>query len=554
MNIKNINISKKITHLLFLIFFLIGIFTFKDYGISTDEEFQRSSGLYWLNYVLNFTPFSELASEVSIKFSQSKTFTVPDVEVYKYYGVIFDLPSALLETLFKINDPKDYFYLKHFLNFTLFFIAAILFYKLLFNRFSNQTVALTGTLFFVLSPRIYGSSFYNPKDMIFLSLLTMAFYFCFKLFDKMSYKNFLIFGLFCALGTSQRIWGIFLPLSFIGFYFLSILSKKEGLNYFSGIVFFCISFFLFLIVFWPYLWSNPVVNFAEAFRYFSHNFAVDIKMLFNGEYININFLPYSYIITWILITTPTLYIVLFLIGYFQIFKRFFLKFINIKNNQDYYDLWRSVNEKKDLFILFILTCILFYLIAFNASIFTGWRHLYFINIFIIYIASHAFYRINFILKSNFKKKILLLFTSFYLIFIGYKMFIYHPYQNIYFNTLFNKMTKSIHKKFEIDYWGLSGKKFLENVLLLEKDKEQIYVASASFISLERRKLLLDPKKRKKIKVVGQEYQKADYIYSNFTSEVDKKYNDKYKIPSNFKKINTFVLDNVVVYEVYKKNN
>jgi len=43
---------------------------------------------------------------------------------------------------------------------------------------------------------------------------------------------------------------------------------------------------------------------------------------------------------------------------------------------------------------------------------------------------------------------------------------------------------------------LSGKKFLENVLLLEKDKEQIYVASASFITLERSKLLLDEKERK----------------------------------------------------------
>ena len=77
--------------------------------MSIDEEFQRSSGLYWLNYVLNFTPFSELASEVSIKFSQSKTYVVPNVEVHKYYGVIFDLPSALLEILFKISDPKQVF-------------------------------------------------------------------------------------------------------------------------------------------------------------------------------------------------------------------------------------------------------------------------------------------------------------------------------------------------------------------------------------------------------------------------------------------------------------
>ena len=71
--------------------------------------------------------------------------------------------------------------------------------------------------------------------------------------------------------------------------------------------------------------------------------------------------------------------------------------------------------------------------------------------------------------------------------------------------------------------------------------------------MERSKKLLNEKDRKKIKIVGQDYQNADYIYTNFMSEVDKKYNDKYKIPSNFSKINTFTIDNVVVYEVYKKN-
>ena len=38
------------------------------------------------------------------------------------------------------------------------------------------------------------------------------------------------------------------------------------------------------------------------------------------------------------------------------------------------------------------------------------------------------------------------------------------------------------------------------------------------------------------------------------SEVDKSSNDKYKIPSNFSKINEFILDNIKVYEVYKKKN
>ena len=57
MIIKNNNTSKKVTFLLFSIFFLIGAITFKDYGMSIDEEWQRFSGFYWLNYILSFTPF-----------------------------------------------------------------------------------------------------------------------------------------------------------------------------------------------------------------------------------------------------------------------------------------------------------------------------------------------------------------------------------------------------------------------------------------------------------------------------------------------------------------
>ena len=136
-------------------------------------------------------------------------------------------------------------------------------------------------------------------------------------------------------------------------------------------------------------------------------------------------------------------------------------------------------------------------------------------------------------------------------FIIYKMIIYHPYQNIYFNSFFNK---AVHEKFEVDYWGLSGKKFLTDILTLEKNKNQIMVGVASYLPLERSVKLLDKEDRKKIIIVGQEYENADYLYSNLISEVDKSYNDKYKIPTNFSKMNTFAVDNIIVYEIYKKNN
>ena len=132
------------------------------------------------------------------------------------------------------------------------------------------------------------------------------------------------------------------------------------------------------------------------------------------------------------------------------------------------------------------------------------------------------------------------------------MTIYHPYQNIYFNSLLSK--KNIHEKFEVDYWGLSGKRFLEEILILEQDKDIIKIGVASYLPLERSLKLLDQKDRKKIIIVGQDFESADYLYSNFTSEVDKYSNDKYKIPSNFIKVSEFVVDNIKVYEAFKKKN
>tara|TARA_B100001123_G_C15275231_1_gene1011908 strand:- start:384 stop:2033 length:1650 start_codon:yes stop_codon:yes gene_type:complete len=541
--------SKKIIFLLFSALLLVGIFTFKDYGIGVDEEFQRYSGFYWLNYVLSFTSLEELKNLVHLKLTQIKGFTLPRPIDHPFYGIVFDLPVAFLEVIFKIDDSENYYYLRHFLVFFLFFVSAIYFYKLLLNRFSNYTVSLIGVLFFILSPRIYGGSFFNNKDVVFLSILTIALYYCFKALDKANFKNFLIFSIFAALETSLRVFGIFLPIFFILFYLLSFVAKNENIKNLFLLIFFCISFVLFLILFWPFLWSAPFENFISALQHFS-NHPVKIKMLFNGTFIDSNFLPYSYIFTWIFITNPILYTLLFLIGYFLIFKRFYFRFINIKEKNYYYDLWRSNKEKKDLFILLSITSLIFYLIAFNANLYNGWRQIYFINIFIIYIATFAFYKIYTKSKPNLKKT-QFYFVILFLTFVVYKMIIFHPYQNIYFNEL---VRNEIHKKYEIDYWGLSGKKFLKQVLELEKDKKLIKIGVTSFLPLQRSLKLLNEKERKKIKIIGQDFANADYLYNNFISEVDKRSNDKYEIPSNFTKINEFVLNDVKVYESYKKND
>jgi len=543
---QNNNFIKKITYVIFLLFFFIGIYTYKDYGISVDEEFERRVGFYWLEYVLSFTTFDNFYNSALLKLNEITGFTLPTAKDNKFYGVIFNLPMAFLEVVFEINDSKEYFHLRHLFNFLLFFVSSIFFYKLLLSRFLKYNIALLGTLFFILSPRIYGDSFFNNKDIVFLSLVSIALYFCIKAIEKDNYKNLLIFSIFAAICTSSRILGIIFPISFILFYFLSLFQENKNLK---KIIFFTISYFIFLIIFWPALWENPIENFFLAFKYFSDLQGFNIKMFFNGEYISTNFLPYSYIFTWILITTPILYILLFLIGYYYIFKKLFIRFINIKEKSNYPDLWRDINEKQDLFIFFILTSVIFYLITFNVILYTGWRQIYFLNVFIIYISVYGFYKIHLNLKSKIKPNIQFGLIGLFLIFIVYKMIIYHPYQNLYFNSVFNK---NAHNKFEVDYWGLTGKKFLESVLILEKNKNQIKIGVASFIPLERSLKLLSKEEREKIIIVGQDYEKADYIYTVFISEVDINGNDKYKIPSNFTKIDEFILDNIKIYEVFKK--
>ena len=163
----------------------------------------------------------------------------------------------------------------------------------------------------------------------------------------------------------------------------------------------------------------------------------------------------------------------------------------------------------------------------------------------------AFYQIDIYFKRKFRKNFHYYVAILFLVSVVYKMIVYHPFQNIYFNNYFKKIS---HNNFEIDYWGLSGKKFLEYILILEKNKNLIKIGTASFLPLERSTKLLSEKDRKRISIIGQNFQDADYLYTNFISEVDKNSNDKYKIPNNFSKIDEFILNSTIVYQVFKKNN
>ncbi len=533
-------------YFLFFIFFVVGVTIFKDYGISIDEEFHRFSGFYWLNYTLNFTPFESLKDSVQIKLAAINGFTLPDPKNHPFYGVVFDLPLALLETILNIKNEKNYYLLRHFFNFFLFFIGFLYFYKILDNRFKNKIVIFIGVLFYISSPRIFGDVFFNNKDIIFLSLVTIAVYYKFKLIDNFEYKNIAYFSIFSALVCACRIVGVFIPISFLFFILFSALKKKNYVNELKKISFYIVIFLLVLILCWPFLWESPIKNFIYALKIFSKYSITEIYTLFNGKYILTSLLPLNYLPVWISITTPLIIIIIFLIGFFFLLKRFYLRTININEKMIYNDFWRGKKEQKDFYVFFNFTLIVIYLVFSNPVLYTGWRQVYFLHFFIVYIACFGLH----FLFLKIKKKLLLSSIILFFIFINFIQIIkLHPYQSLYFNGLLQGERKT---NFEVDYWGISGVKFLKNILSREKNSNEINIAVASFLPLERSLKMLEKHESKKINIMGQNYQDAEYIFNNNMSEVNKFFNKKYNIPTNFKKIYEFNLNGFIVYEVYRK--
>ena len=121
-------LENKYFFILFFTYFIIGNYIVSDYGISVDEEFHRYSGFYWLNYILQFTQFDELRLAVITKLNAINGHTLPNPSNYPFYGVTFDLPLAFFESIFELNESRDVFLLRHFLNFFVFFLVSIFFF------------------------------------------------------------------------------------------------------------------------------------------------------------------------------------------------------------------------------------------------------------------------------------------------------------------------------------------------------------------------------------------------------------------------------------------
>ena len=529
---------------LFSVYFFVASQIFVDYGFYIDEKFHRANGFYWLNYLSNFFGFTDLSQISEIKLKEIEGFTLPNIGNWNLYGVIFDVPAAYFEIILKINNPIDYYQMRHFLVFIFFFISSIFFYQILKNRFNNILVSIVGLTLFILTPRLFGDSFWNNKDIIFLSFYTISLFFYFKFIDNPSTKIIILLALFSAIGTTIRFAGIFLPITLIFFFIIDKISKRNEIN-FKTIIFYFFYFFIFLYFFWPNVWADP-----QGALFSSLNLQMSWKgnINFLGKYYFSGNLPYYYLFFWIVISTPLIHLFFFTFGFYSYAKRLLLRFLTIEQNSIHNDLWRSRNESKDFLVFINLIFFMSVLSFLNINLYNSWRLGYFLYIFIIYFASFGIY----LLIIKFKKNILQLSLIFLtlIFFLTYRIILYHPYQSLYFNAL---VPTYIKNNVDVDYTGLSSFHFLKELIKNEKSNKPIKIAANSWYPLWRMVDLLSEKEKSKIIILANDQKtQATYLYSNRIYDIDKRYYKKYDIPSNFKKIKEFKIDNTIIFDVYKR--
>ena len=525
----------KIEYLFFIIFLLVGILIFKDYGLSTDEKHNLKKGFTSIKYASKL-----LGSDIKLDHANQFKW-LPDLKEDKsrFHGPAFEILLAGIGIVAKIEDSRNLYLTRHFLTFLAFWISTVFFYLIILKTFNSRWLGILGCMFLILSPRIFAHSFYNSKDLAFMSFCIIAVYTLLRFIDNKNFKNAIAHALICGFLVDIRIVGIYIPFLTIFFFYADNLLNKQldikNILYTPAV--YVLSLILFIYIFWPFLWEDPINNFISSFINMKKFNLWDNEILFFGKIINMNKLPWYYVPTWILITTPLLYSILFFMGLIFCSLTILLKLrvLQTKNQESY-------------ILIFILLFFspLVAVIMFKSVLYSGWRHMYFIYPPFILIAMAGFYylinsKLSISLSYKFTPKlIIMLLAALSIINTSWQMIKYHPHQNVYFNFLAGK---KVLGKFDMDYWGLSYKQLYEYILS-NSSKTRIYVTNTNKKPARLNHMILDKESRKRI-ILVQDAKKADYFLTAYRrkrhvhrSELNQKpyTNEIYSISLDSKKI------------------
>ncbi|GAP06914.1 hypothetical protein ATHL_01779 [Anaerolinea thermolimosa] len=426
--------------LFFAAFFLVGQQVYDDYGISWDEPTQLEIGKANYRYLVKGDP---------------SLLEMRD----RYYGPLFEI--FLVRVMVQVPSREMYLS-RHWWNFIAFFAGVAGFAILLERIYPRRWFVFLGCLFLVLTPRIFADAFYNSKDIPFLSATIWGMLALILYLQKPGLLRVGFLSLASAIMVGIRLPGIFLTgvvLVLIGREMMAHrLSFLGGVR--DGLVYLILSAGL-IFAFYPVLWHDPLGELGRAFETMAR-FPQYLPVLYLGQFLSPQNLPWHYLPVWMAITVPIPYLALAMIG-------------------GSVTLWKWVNHPRSVYheastpwvlaALWLFTPWMAVLLL-HSALYDGWRQMYFLYPAVVLFSVQGWehlhkmiVRINF--SPIFQKGLLGGLLGVVFIPVTVWMIAFHPYQNVYFNRLAGRDMQTVKMRFDLDYWGLAYREGLESLLRLD---------------------------------------------------------------------------------------
>ena len=416
-------------------FLLMGLAVVDDYGAGDDVIGQRIVATRNLAFITG-------AADRLDGFIDKST---------KYYGIAFELPLLLLERGVGLEDSRSIYLLRHLVTHAFFLVGGLCCSLLVYRLTHSRAVALFALLVFVLQPRLYAHSFFNSKDLPFLSMFMVTLYVTHRAFRKETVGAFVLCGVCVGILTNLRIMGVMLYPAVLALRGLDLGQARRGKR--SHVLVTGAAFAVAgpgtLYALSPYLWANPG-EFVTAWQTLAQH-PTRLHELFQGRLVDSQHLPWNYVPTWVVISTPLVTLLGSGLGGLRIALH------SVRRPQ------AALGNTDLRFGLVLLACLILpvvMIVALGSHLYNDWRHVYFLHAPLCGLAGLGVHWLGG--RSWLAARGTYALAGLGVLVTGGEMVQLHPHQQVYFNRLVDRTTPEyLHTHYVTDPWRVSCREGLE---------------------------------------------------------------------------------------------
>jgi tetratricopeptide (TPR) repeat protein len=437
-------------------------------GINGDDEYQ--------------VDYSEKLVDYYLTMGQDTSALYIEKGNMHYYGGFFDLTAGLVNRAAGLTPfDRAYHKVRHGLN-AVMGMLAILFMGLFVRQIAGWRAAILAIWLMYLSPRFFGHSQMNPKDIPFAAGFAVSLYYMLKLLRSVPtvrWQNALGLALGIALALATRAGGLlliaylflFAGIDFLYRYGLKNLGTrlKEVGYYLGWALAASVAGYILAVLTWPAALADPINHPLAALTEFS-KFGVRIRLLFQGDNILSDATAWYYPIIWIAKTIP-LYAVVGFAGGVLLLPRLLKRYYPT-------GVWLAV---------FATVFPVFYIIYKDSILYDGWRHLIFVYPSLVALAALFWIELEHFAKAQ-KTARYAVYGILGLMALEAAVFIVrNPHLSyVYFNPIGGGVSGAFGY-YETDYWGVGVKDALDWMeqegILGDDMKEELSIGTTFFFPL-----------------------------------------------------------------------